>query len=229
MMPFASSSANGSPTRFMTSIPCRPRYGGGMTDIDEVLSFWFGEPTDDGMARPEVQQRWWKKDAAFDASIQARFGATFERAVRGELQDWADSPRGRVALVIVLDQFSRNLGRGSGEAFANDPAALRLASAAVERGELDELPPLHAYFLLMPFMHAEDVEAQRRCVELFRERAARAPNEALRRLFEGGADFAERHRVIVERFGRFPHRNALLGRASSPEEEAFLKEPGSSF
>ena len=196
---------------------------------DEVLAFWFGELSEDGTARGEVAARWWKKDDAFDDEIRARFGDTLARAERGELDAWAGSPRGRVALVIVLDQFSRNLHRGSPRAFANDARALALAREGVARAEHEALAPLHAYFLIMPFMHAEDREAQARCVALFRALADAAPNEALRATFANGADFAERHRVIVDRFGRFPHRNEVLGRASTPEELAFLKEPGSSF
>ncbi len=196
---------------------------------DDVLAFWFGELNEDGTAKPEVAARWWKKDDAIDEAIRARFGETHASAARGELDGWAATPRGRVALVIVLDQFSRNLHRGSPDAFANDDKALALAREGVERGEHRTLPPLHAYFLVMPFMHAEDRDAQARCVELFRELADVAPNEALEESFANGVDFAERHRVIVDRFGRFPHRNDVLGRESTDEEREFLTQPGSSF
>jgi uncharacterized protein (DUF924 family) len=200
-----------------------------MSSPDAILDFWFGPIAADGTASKEHAARWWKKDAAFDAELRERFGDVHAQASRGELDHWAATPRGRVALVIVLDQLSRNLNRGSGEAFANDARALALTEEAAGSGELDALAPLHAYFLLMPFMHAEDVGAQRRGVALFRELAARAPSQALRPMLEGAVEYAERHRVIVERFGRFPHRNEALGRESTDEEREFLTQPGSSF
>jgi uncharacterized protein (DUF924 family) len=200
-----------------------------MTTPEEVIAFWLGELRADGTADPEIAARWWVKDPAFDALLEARFGQTLRDAERGAHDAWASTPQGRVALVIVLDQLSRNLRRGSPDAFANDAKALALADAGVAANEHRALPPMHAYFLLMPFMHAEDVEVQGRGVALFRELADRASSDALRATLESAWDYAERHRVIVERFGRFPHRNAVLGRESTAEELAFLKEPGSSF
>lgn len=200
-----------------------------MTTAQDVLDFWFGELSDDGTAAPSIAARWFTKDPAFDAALRERFGETLARAERGELDALASSPEGRVALVIVLDQLSRNLYRGEGRAFSNDARALALAEEGVAAGELDLLAPMHAYFLLMPFMHAEDVDAQRRSVELFRRLAERAGSGPLRQMLDVAVDYAERHRVIVERFGRFPHRNAALGRESTPEELEFLTQPGSSF
>jgi uncharacterized protein (DUF924 family) len=200
-----------------------------MSTPRDVIDFWFGTLREDGTADPDVVARWWKKDPAFDASIRERFGEAVDAAARGDLDAWAATPEGRVALIILLDQFSRNVHRGSPRAFAGDGRALALAIGGRELGDLETLPPMHAYFLAMPFMHAEDLGAQEACVEAMKGLAARAPNDTLRKTFAGGADFAERHRVIVERFGRFPHRNAILGRPSTREEEAFLAEPFSSF
>lgn len=200
-----------------------------MITPDDVLEFWFGRLLDDGSVPEERSFRWWTKDQAFDASIRERFGEVLEAASRGELDAWKATPSGVVALVVVLDQLSRNAYRDTPRAFANDARALALAEQADARGDFDALPPMQAYFLAMPFMHAESLEARERCIALFRRLAARATSEKVKKMLEGGADFAERHRVIVERFGRFPHRNAILGRQSTPEELAFLEQPGSSF
>ena len=176
---------------------------------DEILRFWFEE------IEP---QKWWKVDPAFDALLGARFGALLERAALGELQGWRSSARGRLAEVIVLDQFSRNIHRNTPRAFAQDGMALVLAQEAVAGGALEALEPMQRVFLLLPFMHSESrlihVEAER----LFRTWAP-ADNH----------DFELRHKAIIDRFGRYPHRNATLGRSSSAEELAFLREPGSSF
>jgi len=176
---------------------------------EEVLQFWFEE---------SGPKSWWAADPAFDARIRARFGALHARAALGELHDWRATPRGRLAEIIVLDQFSRNLHRGSAAAFAQDLAALILAQEAVAAGALAEFSPVERAFLLLPYMHSESraihVEAER----LYREFA---PPE--------NHDFELRHKAIVDRFGRYPHRNAALGRESTPEEVEFLKQPGSSF
>lgn len=176
---------------------------------DEVLKFWFEE------AGPE---RWWAANPEFDAEIRARFGALHARAARGELQDWRDSPRGRLAEIIVLDQFSRNLFRDSPQAFAQDEAALARAQEAVQAGALDELKPDERAFLLMPYMHSESREVHVEAARLYRKHAPRV-----------NYDFELRHKAIVDRFGRYPHRNAVLGRASTAEELEFLKQPGSRF
>lgn len=175
--------------------------------IDEVLAFWFADPT-----------RWWKKDPAFDAEVQGRFLALHDAIMRGEREDWLATPRGALAYVVVLDQFSRNMFRGTGRMFASDARALAAARRALARGDDRALAADERIFLYMPFMHSEDIADQDRCVALF---TASPSEEQLR--------YAEMHRDIIRRFGRFPHRNALLGRASTPEEEEFLKQPGSSF
>lgn len=201
-----------------------------MPEIDEVLSFWLGGDADPaGDVSDETFARYWRKDPSFDAELRERFGALAERAARGELDAWAATPRGRVALVILLDQLSRNLYRGEARSFAQDQRAAALAVAGLDAGEHRTLRPMQAYFLIMPLMHAEDLGLQERCVELFDELAQFVSEPGLRKRFEDGADFARRHRDIVARFGRFPHRNVTLSRASTPEELEFLKQPGSGF
>lgn len=176
---------------------------------DDILRFWFEEIT---------PAQWWKVDPAFDAMIAQRFGALHAAAVQGELFGWRGDAAGRLAEVIVLDQFSRNIHRGTPGAFAADPMALVLAQEAVAVGHDLQLPPERRVFLYMPFMHSE----------------SRRVHEEAERLFialgiQDNLDFERRHKAIVDRFGRYPHRNAILGRASSAEEIAFLETPGSSF
>ena len=176
---------------------------------DTVLAFWFEElgPKD-----------WWGKDAALDARIAGRFGALLARAARCELFAWRTTPRGRLAEVLVLDQFSRHVHRDTPGAFASDPLALALAQEAVARGDDQALTPTERVFLYLPYMHSESRVIQAESVRLY-ERNGLADN----------LDFARRHQAIVERFGRYPHRNEILGRASTPEETAFLGQPGSRF
>lgn len=191
----------------------------------DVLLFWFGDPSAPPLARAKT---WFQKSDAFDAEARERFEATIERAAKGELDAWRASPEGRLALVITLDQLSRNVFRGTPRSFAQDALAREIAEQAIAAGDLDTLPPVRASFLLMPLMHAEEDAAQRRCVEGFTKLRDAAPPE-LRDYLQNGLDFAEAHARIIARFGRFPHRNEILGRTSTPEEEAFLKEPNSSF
>jgi uncharacterized protein (DUF924 family) len=176
---------------------------------EHVLSFWFRE------AGP---QKWWAVEPAFDELVRARFLPLLLQAAAGELSAWRASAAGRLAEVIVLDQFSRNVYRGTPQAFAQDPQALALAQEAVSRGALEGLDELGRTFLLMPYMHSESrlihVEAER----LFRQFAPPVNHE-----------FELRHKAIVDRFGRYPHRNQILGRASTAEEILFLQQPGSSF
>ncbi len=188
------------------------------TPPTEVLDFWFGPPELRGKARPE----WFRKDEKFDAEIRRRFVALHASAALGEREAWRAEPRSMLALVIVLDQFSRNLYRGDARAFAQDAHALGCVREALARGDDAKLLPVERQFLYMPLEHSEDLANQDRAVELMHGLEA---FEETRGLIE----WAERHRVIIRRFGRFPHRNAVLGRVSSGEEAGFLKEPGSSF
>ena len=200
-----------------------------MTDIDQVLDFWFGACGPDG-ALDRVKQRMWFSDGhQHDAVIRKRFGKLHRRAARGELDaEWAATPRGRIALIVVLDQFSRHIHRGKPAAFAQDPAAQRLAAAGLEQDVDRGLIPAQRAFFYLPFEHAEDVELQRLGTRSF-ERLATEVAPAWRKEYTSFADYAGHHRDIVERFGRFPHRNTILGRVSTAEEIEFLKQPGSSF
>jgi len=190
-------------------------------DAEAVLDFWFGAMESPTYGSNRVE--WFRKDAAFDASIRDRFGALIERALRGELEDWASAPRGALAQVIVLDQFTRNVFRGTPRAFAGDARALQAARAIVGARQDEALPAFQRAFAYLPFEHAEGIEIQHECVRLYTRLAALDPQQ------ESGLDYAERHRAIIERFGRFPHRNGILGRQSMPEEIEFLKTPGSGF
>ena len=190
------------------------------TSPDEVLVFWFGE--EGGPEYGEFRSRWFQKDEAFDREVTERFAELHGEAAAGKLDVWRQEAGSCLALVICLDQFPRNMFRGDARTHATDGDALDAAKYAIERGLDRELPALQRMFLYMPFMHAESVEDQRRSMELFEGLAAEP----------GGPDvveYAVGHRDIVERFGRFPHRNALLERETTPEEAEFLTQPGSSF
>ncbi len=187
----------------------------------DVLDFWFLPPDnrDYGQARGE----WFRKDDAFDAHIRARFGTLIDAAIEGGLRAWEATPHGALARLIVLDQFTRNVYRGTPRAFAGDAQALALAVALTQAGQDQQLPPMLRAFAYLPFEHAEDLAMQARAVELFQLLSQAQPG------FDGMLDYAQRHQEVIARFGRFPHRNAMLGRPSTPEEVEFLRQPGSSF
>ena len=186
-----------------------------------VLDFWFGTPDDPLHRSP--RERWFKKDAAFDAECGRRFGPLIEQGLAGALAPWAASPPGALAQIVVLDQFTRNVFRGSARAFAGDPLALATAQALVAAGGDRQLSGVQRQFVYLPFEHAEDIAMQREALRLFAQLERDEPALA------GLLQWAQRHHDIVERFGRFPHRNAALGRTSTAEELAFLQQPGSSF
>lgn len=187
----------------------------------EVLDFWFGAPGSAEYGR--ARKMWFRKDAAFDALLRERFGALLDAACAGELDAWCATPEGALALVIVLDQFSRNCHRGTPRAFAADDKALAVARAMVASGHDLRLPGVeHRAFAYLPFEHAETAEAQRESLRLFGE-LAKDPQA------KGYYDYAVRHADVIARFGRFPHRNAQLGRESTQAEAAFLSQPGSRF
>lgn len=196
-------------------------------DLSHVLTFWFGELDSEGLADAAHSANWWRKDAAFDADVRTRFFPLWKELRREDRAD-GEPPERVLARVIVLDQFSRNMFRDSGEAFSSDAQALALAKSLTERGEERALRGHHRVFSYMPFMHSEALADQERCIALFT--AFHAESEGrLRTELAQNIDFARRHRDIVARFGRFPHRNRVLERSTSAEEEAFLKQPGSSF
>lgn len=195
---------------------------------DPVLEFWFGTLDDKGTADAFHMKRWFTKDPAFDAEIVERFGALHDSLASGGGEDWLTSARGRLAVVIVLDQFSRNMFRGDPRSFASDRRALEVALRAVDQGDDKKLARAERTFLYMPLMHSEDRDAQKRCVELFTAFRDELPPDQ-QGPFSNNLRYAEMHRSIVDRFGRFPHRNAVLGRESTPEEVEFLKGENSSF
>ncbi|MEZ4446654.1 MAG: DUF924 family protein [Polyangiaceae bacterium] len=198
-----------------------------MVQNEDVLTFWFGELSHHADMGTKAKA-WFTKDDDFDAAIRERFGATLEQAATGALDGWKETPRGSLALVLVLDQFPRNLHRGTPAAFAQDPRARAVTEQAIDAGQDAALRVVERQFLYMPLMHSEDVADVRRCLAL--AEATLAPlAEAERAPFQGWITSGRRHLEIVERFGRYPHRNAVLGRASTPEEEVFLTEPNSSF
>jgi uncharacterized protein (DUF924 family) len=196
--------------------------------FEQVLDFWFGKLDAAGCADAAHAERWWKKNAAFDEELRQRFGALHEAVARAERDDWLVPPRGRLAYVIVLDQFSRNMFRGTPRMFEGDKQAQAAAVEGVARGDDALLGVNERSFLYMPFMHSEDLDMQDRSVALFTALAASAPAE-LRGGLAAAVQYAEKHRDIIARYGRFPHRNAALGRDSTSAEIEFLKQPGSGF
>ena len=189
---------------------------------EAVLEFWFdAAPGAPGYGR--MREVWFEgKNPLFDAEVRARLGAAHERAVAGAIGNWQNTPRGALALVILLDQVPRNIFRGTPRAFASDAQARETARAAIARSHDRALLPNERLFLYLPFEHSEDLADQERAIALVASLAA-FPDTA------NTIAAARRHRDIVARFGRFPHRNEALGRASTTEELAFLKEPNSSF
>jgi len=188
----------------------------------EIHDFWFGELGADGLCRTDRHSLWFSADTATDRVCRERFGAALEQAVAGELDAWADTDQGLVALVVLLDQFSRNIHRGSPRAFAGDGRALALALDAIDSGRHLRLPAIHRVFLYLPLEHSEEIDTQDRGVALFRalEAATNSPQ------FSGFTRYAVAHREVIAMFGRFPHRNAILGRTSSAEELSWLEEHG---
>jgi uncharacterized protein (DUF924 family) len=193
-----------------------------------VLDLWF-----EGSTATELgtSSRWFKKDESFDALLRERFADTLEAASRGELGGWCGSPRGSLALVILCDQFARNIHRGSAKAFASDPHALSASLGARARGEDAALTVPERVFLAMPLMHSESLLIHDEATAVFTALAAHAEREvpSLASYARSIIGYEEKHRSILERFGRYPHRNAALGRSSSAEETAYLATPGSSF
>lgn len=176
---------------------------------EDILNFWFEEIDD---------SKWWTKDPAFDQTIRERFSEIHQEAKQSALFSWRNSAEGRLAEIIVLDQFSRNMFRDKPEAFAQDPLALALSQEAVRLGLHKSMDSAKNLFLVMPYMHSESLAVHNEALQVF---------EDLKR--PGNLEFEHKHRNIIARFGRYPHRNKILGRTNTAEEEEFLKQPGSSF
>src|SRR5262249_48260716 len=198
------------------------------SDPREVLDYWFGDAVRDPAFAEAREGFWFGASEETDAAIRERFGPAIEAAARGELAHWADDPPSALALVVLLDQFSRNTWRGTARAFALDRRALEVARGALAAGHLEQLAPLEQAFLILPFQHCESIEVQRESVRLSAEIASAAP-PAWRPLLEYYTDFARRHLALIERFGRFPHRNQVLGRESTPDERDYLRGGGATF
>ncbi len=194
-----------------------------------LLDLWFGDEADDVLRATRQAPLWWGKSSEADALLASRFGMLAEAAAKGSLAHWADTPSGRLALILLLDQLPRNIHRGTPAAFAQDPLARDLCLKGLSIGADKSLSPLERVFFYLPLEHAESREQQARSVALFEALAAEQAGTPAQAAFAGFADFARRHQVIIERFGRFPHRNDILGRTSTPEEAAFLQQPGSGF
>jgi uncharacterized protein (DUF924 family) len=193
-----------------------------MSSAEEILTFWFGGPGD-GKSPGERARLWFRGDPEVDREIRDRFGADLERAIRGELADWAGTPRGRLALIVLLDQFSRNIHRGTPGAFAQDAAARALAVEGLDAGMDATLSPAEQMFFVLPLGHAEDLALQERGVR-YCEEWAKAMPASQQALAQGALGQARRHRDVIARFGRFPTRNEVLGRASTPEERAYVEQ-----
>jgi uncharacterized protein (DUF924 family) len=192
-----------------------------------VLQFWFGDSPDDAEVSRRKSRLWWGGGHALDTLVRERFGLLRQQATAGQL-DWAGTPESWLALLILVDQFSRNIFRGDPRAYEQDPLARRWAQEGLDQGRDTQLRPIQRVFCYLPFEHSENLADQQRGVALNEALASSVPANQ-REIFENFARYARAHRDIVARFGRFPHRNKVLGRPSTEEELEFLKQPGSSF
>ncbi len=194
---------------------------------EEILRFWFGKIGDNGHVPNDIARRWFQKNDSSDELVKQRFQDIHRKAHNQELEHWCSTTRGRLALIIVLDQFSRQIYRGSPQAFASDALALRHAGECIAHRWDLVLSENERAFMYLPFEHAESVEAQAESVQLFEQLAETATVDQTR--MKNYVDYAIKHQKIVREFARFPHRNEILGRLSTPQELAFLKRPGSRF
>lgn len=191
-----------------------------MSQANEILDFWFGTSTDTDYGKP--RKVWFLAEAEFDSDIKSRFLKDYEKAALGYLDEWKEAPSSCLALILLLDQFPRNMFRGTQQAFATDWEALSAAQHAVKLGYDRSLLPVQRWFIYLPFEHSENLKHQQCCVELFKHLSDDPDSKST-------VEYATRHMQVIERFGRFPHRNTILGRASTPEEREFLKQTKSSF
>ena len=198
------------------------------TGPEDILNFWFTDAAHHPIKAQSRKDFWFGSSSEIDEVVRRRFASSVAAAARGELSDWLTQARSALALVIVLDQFPRNIWRGQHEAFTHDTQALRAAHYGVDAGYLAALSPVEGAFLIMPYQHSELLECQRKSVQLFEDLAQSAPAE-WRPLLEEYLSFARQHLAIIERFGRFPHRNHVLRRQSTPEEDRYLTSGGATF
>ena len=189
--------------------------------IDEILAFWFKEQA---LSAPQIDRRmdiWFGEDPVFDEAIKAEFEDDIERASQGQLDYWAEEPRGRLALILLIDQFRRNIHRGTAKAFSHDKLALKLCVEGAMEKKDKGLTPIQKVFFYMPLQHAESAKVQAKSVELF-NKLAESVSPTYQETFLTVAQFAELHKDIIDQFGRFPHRNQLLGRENTSEEDEYL-------
>jgi uncharacterized protein (DUF924 family) len=191
-------------------------------EIDAIHDYWFGPLDGAGMADGARDKLWFQSTKEDDEVCQIRFGALVKEAIAGGLQDWEETDAGLVALVVLLDQFTRTIFRGTPQAFSGDARALSLAQHCIAHGHHQRLPAIHQVFLYLPLEHSEDLDVQEECVELFEELAAITGLQSM----AGYRRYAVAHRDVIAQFGRFPHRNAILGRESTAEELAYLEQHG---
>ena len=197
---------------------------------DQVLTQWLGSARPSNHEALQHKLQWFTKSPAFDEQLRERFGLAVEAAVGGALQHWAQQgPWQRLALVLLLDQFTRNIYRNTPESFAGDPQALTLALEALENGSDIDLPEVVRVFMYLPLEHAEDATMQQRSVQAFESLVQQATDAQVHEYLAGTLDYAHRHQDVITRFGRCPHRNPILGRVSTAQEEEYLAQPGSGF
>ena len=190
-------------------------------EASELLDFWFADARDDEAAMRARTETWFRMSEAFDDECRARYADRLEQASRGELDDWAGTARGRLALIILLDQLSRNIHRRRAEAFAGDARAVALCREGMQLGMDRELAPVERQFFYIPLQHAEDLESQDLGIDAF-TRLAQDADASLRDHYARSVKFTHEHRDVISRFGRFPHRNEVLGRESTPQEREYL-------
>ncbi len=197
---------------------------------DDVLAFWLGTARPCNAQALAIKQQWFTKSDAFDARIKSQFEPTVQAAMAGQLDGWADDAWSCLALLVVLDQFTRNIYRGTPQSFAGDAKALALAQRAIAQGLDQQLPAVTRIFVYLPLEHAEDLAQQARSVEAFTRLAEDNTSPAdVHEFLVGTLDYAHRHQVVIQQFGRFPHRNAVVGRASTAQELEYLAQPGAGF
>jgi len=199
-----------------------------MTRLDEVRQFWFGDTCVSPASLPDHQARWFLPDAAIDSAVRNRFGTLPDQAMSGTLPHGPDNPADLLALVLILDQFPRQMFRNTPRAFAYDPVARAISITMIDKALFKDLHPVEQAFVLLPLEHSEDLSDQSHSLQLHETLASQCP-PPYRPFIENALDYARRHYAIIERFGRFPHRNAILNRASTEDEKQFLAEGGDTF
>lgn len=201
-----------------------------IASADEVLQFWLGAARPSNSEALQHKQQWFSKSDALDARIRQHFEPAVQAALHGGVQGWAQGAWETLARIILLDQFTRNIYRGTPQSFAGDPSALQLALGLCDGGQDQQLPAVVRVFVYLPLEHAEDPALQQRSVQLFAQLKDSHPEPAdLQAYLQGTWDYALRHEAVIARFGRFPHRNGILGRSNTPEEAAYLAQPGAGF